>query len=570
MDESISDQHENHYHQSSCTSPPFLRIAMALLHPSVLPSARQNGGRFREIDVIERLKQSLPDGYEIFHQVPLHSVREGVDRYGEIDVVVMSPGGNLLLMEIKAGDVSLRNGEIFKLYSDKEHDVGRQCRIQYAAMVNRLQEAHLHPHVGTCLVLPDFSVRDVHVVSVPRDRIIDSTEFDFLGSRVREMLAQGRGCDDLDALRHFLSNEFRVTPDLSVKGAQLRATVRQLSDGLASWVPRISAPSRCIRVQATAGSGKTQLAVRLLDTAVVRGQAVLYVCFNRALADHMARIASARAQVMTFHEACVEHYRRQYGEPDFTQQGVFAQLADAYLADSAGFPARYDVLVVDEGQDFEPAWLEGLLCQLKTDGYVYLLEDEDQRLYEREAFDLTDAVTITCRDNFRSPRAICQVVNALRLASSPVDSRNPYQGALPGFHVYETSRALIDRTAHAVGLLVAQGFQLKDIAVLTGHGVNRSELLKLDSIGPHTTRRFTGKYDRAGEPVWRDGELLVESVYRYKGQSAPAVVLAEVDFAELNNIERSKLFVGMTRAQMALEVVLSRHAEQCIEAALTG
>jgi superfamily I DNA and RNA helicase len=56
--------------------------------------------------------------------------------------------------------------------------------------------------------------------------------------------------------------------------------------------------------------------------------------------------------------------------------------------------------------------------------------------------------------------------------------------------------------------------------------------------------------------------LLVESIYRYKGQSAPAVV-SEVNFAELSPLERRKIFVGMTRGQMAVEIVLSTQAERC-------
>ena len=60
----------------------------------------------------------------------------------------------------------------------------------------------------------------------------------------------------------------------------------------------------------------------------------------------------------------------------------------------------------------------------------------------------------------------------------------------------------------------------------------------------------------------------MESVYRYKGQSAPAVVLSEVDFAELTTTERRKLFVGLTRARMAVEIVLSPQAERCLADAL--
>ena len=67
-----------------------------------------------------------------------------------------------------------------------------------------------------------------------------------------------------------------------------------------------------------------------------------------------------------------------------------------------------------------------------------------------------------------------------------------------------------------------------------------------------------------GEPHWTNGDLLVESVYRFKGQSAAAVILTEFDFPELNDQARRKLFVGMTRAHLAVELVLSKSAEKCL------
>ena len=123
-------------------------------------------------------------------------------------------------------------------------------------------------------------------------------------------------------------------------------------------------------------------------------------------------------------------------------------------------------------------------------------------------------------------------------------------------------------TAHAVAELQAQGFALTDIVVLSGRGRATSALLSAEKIGPHTTKRFTGDYSRDGDPVWSQGELLVESIYRYKGQSSPAVVLSEISFKELTSKERRKLFVGITRAQMAIEIVLTAQADTLLSARL--
>ena len=82
----------------------------------------------------------------------------------------------------------------------------------------------------------------------------------------------------------------------------------------------------------------------------------------------------------------------------------------------------------------------------------------------------------------------------------------------------------------------------------------------MPNLGGFTTRRTSGQYDTAGNVSWHEGDLLVESVYRFKGQSTPAVVLCEVDFEALSPLDSRKLFVGMTRGQMRVDVVLSERA----------
>lgn len=541
---------------------------MATLTPSQLPNLREDGGLYRELDVLECLKVGLPEGFEIFHEVWWHSVHQGTDRHGEVDIVVLAPSGNMLLMEVKAGQVLLREGGIFKRYGQQEKDVFRQCRVQYSGMVARLKQAGLHSHLINCLVLPDYRVPVGQVVSIPRERIIDAAEYEHLPSRVQALLAAVESTDDVEKIRRFLRNEFQISPTISTLRDQLNATTLRLSDGLAVWVPRIAHPSGVMRIQATAGSGKTQLALRLLEDAAAAKESALYVCYNRPLADVVAKIAPTRTEVACFHELAIAHYRRHREAPDFGNSEIYRLAADAYHQDSESFTPKYDLLVIDEGQDFDPLWVESLIPQLKPSGRLYLMEDESQRLYGRDAFDLPDAVMLHCNDNHRSPRAVCQVINALSLVQPAILGKSPYQGEFPEFLSYDTHEALIAQTERAVASLLEQGFAYSDIVILTGHGRSKSKLLNTDRIGRFTTRRFTGAYTADGDQVWSDGELTVESIYRFKGQSAPAVILSEVDFTELTAQERRKLFVGMTRAQLNLQVVLSQQAEACFSSAL--
>ena len=70
-------------------------------------------------------------------------------------------------------------------------------------------------------------------------------------------------------------------------------------------------------------------------------------------------------------------------------------------------------------------------------------------------------------------------------------------------------------------------------------------------------RRFGGQYDLLGNQILSDGQVLFDSIGRFKGQQAPAVILVDVnsDGAPGDQLERL-LLTGMTRATVRLEVVV--------------
>ena len=114
------------------------------------------------------------------------------------------------------------------------------------------------------------------------------------------------------------------------------------------------------------------------------------------------------------------------------------------------------------------------------------------------------------------------------------------------------------------------GFALHDIAVISLRGRESSALQHLDQLGPWRTRHFTGAFDEGGDAKWTDGDLLLESVRRFKGQAAVAVVLTECELADLGELNRRLLFVGLTRARVHLEWVVSKTTEALLEQVLQG
>jgi superfamily I DNA and RNA helicase len=331
-----------------------------------------------------------------------------------------------------------------------------------------------------------------------------------------------------------------------------------MSAGLATWVPRISSASGILRVTGTAGSGKTQLALRLLRNADAVGEKAAYICFNRALADHISHLAPVRSPAETFHEYAQRMVRRSGEVVDFKQAAAFDHLASRCIELLEQAEPDLDLIILDEMQDMQPEWVLAMLSRLKAQGKAVLLEDPDQQLYkDRVAFDLPDAVSVTSHENFRTPRALVKLINLLRLTPVEVEAMSLFEGDRSDPIVYETTQKIAPCTVKAVERCLQRGFALTDIAVVSMRGRERSVLQGLDKLGPWSLSRFTGQFDEGSTPIWKEGQLLLESVRRFKGQAAAAVVLTECDISQLDSLNRRLLFVGLTRARVHLEWVIS-------------
>lgn len=544
---------------------------MARIFPAVLDRSAISAGAAAEIDVLRRLETGLPDAFSVFHSVDWSSGYAVTERHGEVDVVVVNQAGDLVLLEVKAGGVEFRSDGIFKRYGNQTKDVTAQIRLQYGAMRSRLQQAGLAVRLHHMLVLPDLKVQS-ETVQWPRERIVDCDDLHTLVPRVLEQLGVGMpGGAVHDRVLAFLENRFQVAPDVSTMAGRLQEASVRLSSGLATWVPRMKVPSGLIRVEGTAGSGKTQLALRLLREADASGERATYICFNRALADHIARVAPVRVPAETFHEYAVRVCRRAGITVDFGAAGMFDRLAAGCIEALRHAEPDLDLLVLDEGQDLQPEWVEALLSRLRPDGRGVLMEDPNQQLYvDRASFDLPDATTITSLENFRTPRAVVRLINLLGLCDGQVEACSPYEGEEPDPIIYEDDADCIGATEAAVRRCLDRGFAIEAVAVVSMRGRERSQLQQADRLGPWTVQRFSGMYDAGGAAIWTAGSLLVESVRRFKGQAAPAIVFTECDIDALSPLNRRLLFVGLTRARMHVEWVISRRSAAVIRQAIDG
>jgi len=522
----------------------------------------------RHHDTLSLLSGALPEAFSVYHAVHWTTVERGFSVFGEIDFAVVR-GGAVLLIAQKTG--FLEEGSEGLLKRDRGRTVN--LALQMAHTVTSLREKLARRPgcesvvVDYLLYCPDHRVRRVESAGLSAGRIVDASQRDRLPAVIRDILAENSASaasQMTQQIDRFFRDVIELETDVSALVGQAEAMVTRISGGLAHWARELDFQPFRLHVQGTAGSGKTQLALAECRDAIARGARPLYVCYNRPLSDRITQIAPREVEVANFHQLCERRLRAagqtlQYGEP-----GVFDALARR-MADLPVDPqAQVDDLIIDEGQDFEQAWVAPLLSLVTRKGRVWWLEDPMQNLYDRPSVALPGWTVLRARTNYRNPRDIVDYLGKLVDKDAAPEAASPFAQAVETLITYDDPRQLIDATTRAITQAMQAGFRSDEIAVVTFAGRERSALRSFDQLGSVRLRSATGRYDLTGAAEYSDGDVLIETVYRFKGQSAPCVILTEVDFAEWSDIVARKLFVGMTRASMRLAVVLSARAAELL------
>jgi superfamily I DNA and RNA helicase len=248
------------------------------------------------------------------------------------------------------------------------------------------------------------------------------------------------------------------------------------------------------------------------------------------------------------------------GEPKFWQD-----IQERVIGETIGPEWKFDALIVDEGQDFEPQWSEILQLFLKPDASLLWLEDPDQAIRLDKASDSASEpaykslapqfVGFRARTNYRSPETIARYIQ--RVLPFDFLPGNPLPGLGVAVTTYRAPEDQSKRVAAIVTELIRTGFRHSDIVILSMHGLGRATFAHERRIGAFTLSRPTGDYDLLGNQLFENGQLRFDTVYRFKGQQAPAIILTDVD-PNQDRLDHSNrlLFTAMTRATIRLEIVL--------------
>ncbi|MCC2636578.1 MAG: nuclease [Moraxellaceae bacterium] len=532
---------------------------MATIYPENWQELRAAFMHDAERDMLDRLAAALPDRYAIFPNlswVTLSSKRKS--KFGEIDFCIVAPSGDLIIIEQKNGGLMVdEQGRLLKSYAENPgKDVGQQIMNSVSVVKNALKyryQGRSSIAVDYLLVCPDYHLRSYQGLQLNPQRIIDSTQMERLGEIVQEIHAdKPTSPDHVSDVVNFLLGELDLAPDLGASMERQQAVYRGFATELGEWVDRLSFQPWSLHVTGCAGSGKTQLARHLAQRALSRGLRPLYTCFNRPLADALRPFFPAGCHVANLDHLVREVLEARGELPAFGEQGpdFFMELRQAVLAHPLPEDWRFDVLIVDEGQDFDAEMAATARHFLREGGELIWLEDPYQRLQERD-YQHAGTVHLHLDRNYRSPRRIAELLSPL-LHLPGMTAANPIAGEEPRFHQHNGDT--FHETLQRVVQEQLARFAPEDLAIVSLKGRGKSALGD-DTVAGLRVKTFTGTYEANGQPVFSEGELRCETLFRFKGQQAKAVILIDLDFEEITERTRNLLYCGMTRATFSLDVL---------------
>ena len=541
---------------------------MAQILPSFSDDISASGASPAEWMTLKRLQEGLPIDWLVFHNIRWTQAWDHGTNVGEIDFCVLSPTGKVVVIEQKNGELIERPDGIFKHYPNGPKNVGTQIQRTLDGLHTKFKR--MNPDGGFwadyLIYLPDYRVRDINAVALDPERIVDASRSDQLCTIITSLLRDDPNkpvSNRYEKVRDFLLDTYELVRDVHAYGKLQKEIYCRISGGLTTWVSRLNFEPFHLRVRGTAGCGKTQLAMNELTHALSAGKKTLMVCFNHALAARLNSVAPEGARITTFHRLCDE-WGQSAGLNTDHQRGP--QIFEEMVTQAQKLPVptgwEVDCLIIDEGQDMHQAWADLVLRLAKPTSRVIWIEDPNQQLYSWDPVLLKDFVELDVPVNYRSPRKIQQVIEML--LDLGTESGNPFPGLDPEFHTHGNKQDLFQQVRDRLDTLLSQGFRKENIAIISFRGMKNSAFANLDRVGRYGLKRFTGSYDSEGRQITQDGDIIFDTIYRYKGQQNQVILFVEIDFEELDEQSRNKLYCGMTRATSHLECFFSNRAAEIL------
>jgi hypothetical protein len=542
---------------------------MARMYPSE-PSSFNNS-KAEKILFFE-LKKQLTNEYAVIHSKRWINrwQKEVWHKQGECDFIILHPLKGILFVEAKSGKVFYCSGIEKYWYSENgrrmKNPLHQVSTSQYSLMkfINEKIENLTIPY-NIALAFPEADNFDAKfLVEILPDMIILEPDIKRLQYKIEKAINAVRGPLSepiskkiFDKILNILIAQFQITTSLQCSLNALENQFFQLEKRQIEILNQFERNRHAI-IDGCAGSGKTLIAIEKACRASRNGKSVLLLCFNRALADFMGKRLKEQevdVDVFNFHGLCEFIITQTGGTYKPYQENLrefYDRISPQLLSDSIPrFIKRYDLIIVDEAQDFiEDWWYPIIDLQRNPKGSeFYIFRDLKQNIFLRKsAQPFDDGVLITLDTNYRNTPAIIKWLNEQCQANICIPDQAE-KGIDPVEVRVKDDQHEICETEKVINRLVnKEKISPNKIVILGKHPLKESAFNNVTKIGG---LKIVEEYFLNQQT----DNIRYLSVYRFKGLEADCVLFTGIGRparADIKEDPKAVLLTGASRAKKLL------------------
>lgn len=501
---------------------------------------------------------NLPDRYVIFHSVSWHRNTKDSHRiaWGESDFTVFDPRRGLLVIEVKSGGISYKDGKwrqintLTNQESLMKDPLLQAFRSKYT-FIDLLRNNHttkqywIEPAV--CFPLIDQEeIRYDLPPSYSLEMIITRSDLNDIEGKINriydfyKMHSSPYSESDVDWVMSSLSPQFDAIPNVLVTIDEHNFVFNRLTQEQSLILDYMQEQQRAA-IHGGAGTGKTMIAIEKAKLLAVDSK-VLFLCFNRFLLQSLRSAHSAENPNIDFYNLPSLVKSLCKSEEEISNEYI-SRVLNEY--DYYGWD--YQHIIIDEGQDF----FEDHIILLKTisdiqGGCLYIFYDKNQLVQQKQniswskEFDCRLVLSLNCRNTKNIALTSYQPIGI-----QEIKMRLEVAGDKPTITLENSVENAISTIATIIRKYTDSGIQRKDIVILTAKTEERSFLFNHSKVGNYKLTNIPG-----------DNGILFTSSRKYKGLEATVTILIDLDEQVFSDEEACRVFyVGTSRAKHFLEMV---------------
>lgn len=503
--------------------------------------------------VLRALAKALSDDFYVYHSLSFIEKKPTI-KEGEADLVIFHRKYGLLILEVKGGGISIENGQWFSENYVGKHTIKNpfdQARKAKHALMDKIKKKHSgYVAIGYGVCFPNSTLPPA--ISLPmdvvREFVIDSALLlnpEKCAKAIEKLFSEWNTELDKTAAdfiqHHVLAPTFRLIPNPKLNLVETDEKFLQLTQEqyrLLDWLEE----QKQVLIHGSAGTGKTLLLLEKARRLAEQGHTVLILCFNIKLSEYLKAVTQHQPLIHSdyFHGFCAfaaEKLNVPFVAPEdgVEAQKFYEETAPELLlsAIETGVIPTFDAVLIDEGQDFSDDWWVPISSVLKPEGWFYIFYDPKQNIFSRQAHFPISSAPYPLKENCRNTLSITEWLCGINTAAAAPKKGSPL-GDKPSIHFWQSYEEQVEQVRNCLNDLLAKGFSLSDIVILTPYRVEKSKLYPL-----MTEKGFMG--------------LRIENIMKFKGLEAPVVLLCDLGMNEFTK-RPDLLFTGASRAQQMLFV----------------